>query len=96
MKERTEDELDVLLRTHLDLPLSSDGFCDRVMQQLPPAGGRQWALPAAIAAGVVLAILSLESSGLPMAGSGVVLYGGAAVCMSILAALWALSEADAG
>lgn len=96
MKERNEDKLDVLLRTHLDLPSASDGFCDRVMQELTPPDRRQWTLPGAIAAGAVLAILSLGSSGLPVAGTGLVLYGGAAVGMSLLAALWALSEADAG
>lgn len=96
MKERTEDELDVLLRTHLDFPSASDGFCDRVMQELPPPGRCQWTLPGAIALGSVLAILSLGFSGLPVAGTGLILYGGAAMCMSVLAALWALSEADAG
>lgn len=96
MKQLPEDELDVLLRTNLDLPSASDGFCDRVMQELPPPGKRQWALPGALAAGAVLSILSLGLSALPVAGIGVVLYGGAAVGMSLLAALWALSEADAG
>jgi len=96
MKERNEDKLDVLLRAHLDLPSDSDGFCDRVMQEMPPPDRRQWTLQGAIAAGAVLAILSLGSSGLSVAGTGLVLYGCAAVGMSILTALWALSEVDSG
>lgn len=89
MQHDTEMDIDALLRTELDLPMD-DGFCERLMASLPPRRARHtWVRPAGAVAGALLSAAGVAASGLPL---GVVLC--AAAGMSVLAAWWALCEAD--
>lgn len=96
MHESMEDDLDRLLRARFDGPLPDDGFSARVLRALPPRPRRRrWPVPAALLAG---AGLSLASVAPVLTGGGVgrlVLAGVLAGGLSVLAACWALAEADA-
>ena len=89
MRHETDMDIDALLRTELDFP-TDDGFCEQLMASLPPRRGRHtWVLPAGAVAGALLAGAGVVASGLPLATVAC-----AAAGMSVLAALWALCEAD--
>jgi anti-sigma factor RsiW len=81
--------IDALLSAELDLP-TDDGFREKVMASLPPRCARHtWVLPAGAAAGALLAATGVAASRLPLFA-----MVSAAVGMLVLAALWALCEAE--
>ncbi|WP_243038746.1 DUF5056 domain-containing protein [Dyella sedimenti] len=100
----TDDAIDSLLRRSFDGPVADDGFCDRVMRQLPPRRARlRWPLAAGILCGMATCWLSLwlapwlhvawqnwQGNELTPALLALLL---AATVMSLLAACWALAEA---
>lgn len=105
MNPSNDDDIDALLRQAFDGPVADDGFCDRVMQQLPPRRRRLgWPLVAGLLTGTALCALSLYASplwdiawrewlvGEWSAATFVTLAATAA--MSVLALAWSLAEAD--
>lgn len=89
MQHDTDMDIDTLLRTQLDLPMD-DGFCGQIMASLPSRRARHaWVLPAGAFSGALLAAACVVALGLPLAAVMC-----AAAGMSLLAALWALCEAD--
>ena len=100
-----DDAIDTLLRQQFEGPVADDGFCDRVLQQLPARPRRRaWPLWSGIAAGVVACALSLASTPLVQLGWRDLIGGelSAPVIallltlggMSLLAMCWSLAEAD--
>lgn len=105
MNQAHDDAIDALLRRQLDGPVPDDGFCDRVMQQLPPRRRRAlWPLCCGILAGVAACWLSLLSGPLLPAGwrdwhggelsAPVVVLLLAMTGMSLLALGWILAEGE--
>lgn len=100
-----DDDIDALLRQSFDGPVADAGFCDRLMQQLPPRRRPStWPLAAGVLVGAVLCSLSVFTSPLWRAAwhgwlvgqwsaSTVVMLSTMAV-MSLLALGWTLAEAD--
>lgn len=104
MNGEKDDDIDVLLRGQFEGPVPDDGFCDRVMEQLPPRRRNIWPLVAGALAGVATCWLSLWSSPITYAGwrdwvsgelsaSGIVLFI-AMISMAMLALAWTIAEAD--
>jgi|SRR3569623_588495 len=100
-----DDGTEALLRQSFDGPVADDGFCDRVMRQLPPRRRRAaWPLTAGVLAGAVLCTQSLSSSPLWRAAWQQWLVGewsastlvvlSATTAMALLALGWSLAEAD--
>lgn len=105
MNPINDDDIDALLRQSFDGPAADAGFCDRVMQQLPPRRRRYgWPLAAGVLGGVVLCALSLCASPLWSAAWRGWLVGawsastlvtlGMMAAMSLFALAWSLAEAD--
>ena len=105
MNGEKEDAIDVLLREQFEGPVPADGFCDRVMNQLPARRRRnRWTLAAGALAGMATCWFSLWSapiahvgwrdwlSGEPSA-SAIALFV-SMIGMAILALAWAIAEAD--
>jgi hypothetical protein len=105
MNPQHEDDIDALLRQSFDGPAPDAGFCDRVMQQLPPRRRPfAWPLAAGVMIGAVLCSLSLFTSPLwhaawhgwltgQWSGSSIVMLSTMAG-LSVLALGWTLAEAD--
>lgn len=105
MNPISDDDIDALLRTSFDGPLADDGFCDRVMLQLPPRHHRAaWPLLTGVLGGIALCALSLYASPLwntawqgwrmgEWSTSTVVTLTMMAA-MSLLALVWSLAEAE--
>lgn len=100
-----DNAIDALLRQQFEGPVADDGFCDRVLQQLPARPRRRaWPLWSGIAAGVVACALSLASTPLVQLGwrdwiggelsAPVIALLIALAGMSLLAMCWSLAEAD--
>lgn len=105
MKPINDDDIDALLRQSFDGPTADDGFCDRVMQQLPPRRRRYaWPLLAGVLGGVALCALSLLASPLWSAAWREWLVGqwsastfivlAMMAAMTLLAMIWSLVEAE--
>lgn len=105
MNPQHDDDIDALLRQSFDGPVPDAGFCDRVMQQLPPRRRRPaWPLAAGVLAGAVLCSLSLLDSPLWHAAwqgwlagewsSSTIIMLSMMAGMSLLALGWSLAEAD--
>jgi hypothetical protein len=105
MNPINDDDIDALLRQSFDGPTADAGFCDRVMQQLPPRRRRYaWPLVAGVVGGVVLCGLSLFASPLWSEAWRGWLVGqwststlvtlAAMAAMTLLALVWSLAEAD--
>jgi uncharacterized membrane protein YcjF (UPF0283 family) len=106
MNSTHEDPIESLLRRQFDGPVPDDGFCDRVMAQLPRRRRFAfWPLIAGLLTGSVACSLSLASTPLfnngwrewlagQLSASAIVVVLVAAG-MSLLAACWAIAEADA-
>lgn len=106
MNDPSDDALDALLREQLDGPVPADGFTERVMARLPPRRHRlrTWPMVAGFGGGMAACWLSLRS--LPLMDTGwkdwLALEPSASAMtllaivsgVSLLAALWALGEAD--
>ena len=100
-----DDDIDTLLRQSFDGPTLDAGFCDRVMQQLPPRRRPSaWPLAAGVLVGAVLCSLSLFNSPLWRAAwhgwligewsNSTVIMLSMMAGMSLLALGWTLAEAD--
>lgn len=105
MNDPQEASIDALLRQHFDGPVADDGFCDRVMQQLPARQRvRRWQLSAGIAAGIGACLWNLSSTPLIRTGwqdwmrgslsSSAAMLLLAVMTMSMLASWWALTESE--
>lgn len=105
MNPSHDDAIETLLRQSFDSPVSDDGFCDRVMQQLPPRRRvSAWPLMAGIAVGAVTCWLSTLTTPLWHAGWHDWLRGELSAPaiivlltiagMSLLALGWAIAEAE--
>ena len=105
MNSQHDDDIDALLRKSFDGPVPDAGFCDRVMQQLPPRRRPSaWPLAAGVFVGALLCSLHLFTSplwraawhawhvGEPSTSSLLVLSTMAG--MALLALGWSLAEAD--
>lgn len=105
MNSINDDDIDALLRRSFDGPAADDGFCDRVMQQLPPRRRhRTWPRVAGVMSGAVLGALSLYASPLwhsawrewlvgQWSGSSLATLAMMTV-MSLLALAWSLAETE--
>lgn len=105
MTHDTDDAIDALLRKQFGGPVPDDGFCDRVMAELPARPRRTaWPLVWGVLAGVVACGWSLWAAPVVRAGWTAWLSGQASpsaiallvamACMAMLAAAWALAESD--
>ena len=105
MNPINDDDIEALLRKSFDGPVADAGFCDRVMQQLPPRRRRAaWPLAAGVIAGTLLCAVSLFASPLWSSAWQGWLVGawsastfitlGMMAAMSLLALSWSLAEAD--
>ena len=100
-----DDDSDARLRQSFDGPTHDAGFCDRVMQQLPPRRrASAWPLATGVLVGAVLCSLSLFDSPLWRAtwhgwlvgewSSSTIIMLSTMAGMSLLALGWTLAEAD--
>lgn len=104
MNHPKDDAIDALLRRQFEGAVADDGFCDRVMEQLPARRRATWPLWAGILAGVAACASSLWSMPLLRAGwrdwaGGMPTTPALAVLlvlavMALLAMVWSLYEAD--
>jgi len=105
MNEQHDSSIRALLRENFDGPVADDGFCDRVMRQLPARRrARRWQLPAGILTGLVACLWHLSSTPLIRAGwqdwmQGSISHASAIMLLavmatSLLASWWALAEVD--
>jgi hypothetical protein len=106
MNPQHDDDIDALLRQSFDGPTPDAGFCDRVMQRLPPRRHRPSTLPlaAGVLVGAVMCSLSLFDSPLWNAAwhgwlvgewsSSTITMLSTMAGMSLLALGWTLAEAD--
>ena len=105
MNDEMEGDIDALLRKQFEGPVPDDGFCDRLMDQLPARRRRNiWPLVAGVLAGLATCWFSLWFSpityagwrdwlsGEPSASTGVLFI--AMLSMALLALIWTLAEAD--
>ncbi len=100
-----DDDIDTLLRQSFDGPTPDAGFCDRMMQQLPPRRRPSaWPLMAGVLLGTVLCSLSLFASPLWREAwhgwlvgewsTSTIIMLSTMSAMSLLALGWTLAEAD--
>ncbi len=105
MNDPVEVDIDALLREQFEGPVPANGFCERVMDQLPARRRRyRWPLAAGIIAGVAMCWFSLWSAQITYTGWRDWLSGelsGPAItlflsmmCLAILALAWSIAEAD--
>ena len=105
MNPLSDDDIDALLRQSFDAPMADNGFCDRVMQQLPPRRRRvAWPLLTGVLGGTTLCALSLYASPLWNAAwqgwrvgqwsSSTIVMLAIMAATSLLALAWSLAEAD--
>ncbi|MEK6638160.1 MAG: hypothetical protein AABY88_08765 [Pseudomonadota bacterium] len=105
MNNEMEDIFDVELRKQFKEPVPDDGFCDRVMEQLPARPRRnKWPLATGALAGMATCWFSLVFSPITYVGwrdwlsgelsaSAIVLFI-SMMSMAILALAWTIAEAD--
>lgn len=105
MNDELKDAIERLLREQFEGSVPDDGFCDRVMTQLPVRRRRdKWPLVAGALAGVAMCWLSLWTAPIAYIGwqdwlsgelsaSAIALFS-AMMGMAILASAWAIAEAD--
>jgi hypothetical protein len=100
-----DDDIDALLRASFDGPVQDNGFCDRVLPQLPPRRRRSaWPLVTGVLVGAALCAVSLFTSPLWSTAWQGWLVGewstsslitlGMTAAMSLLALVWTFAEAD--
>lgn len=100
-----DDDIDALLRASFDGPAPDNGFCDRVMLQLPPRRRRSaWPLVTGVLVGTGLCAASLFTSPLWSSAwqgwllgewsSSSLIALAMTAAMSLLALGWTLAEAD--
>ncbi|HEY1138342.1 MAG TPA: hypothetical protein VGE64_12760 [Xanthomonadaceae bacterium] len=105
MNDPQDASIDVLLRRQFEGPVADDGFCDRVMQQLPARRrAHRWHLPVGMLAGLVACAWSLSSTSLIRTGLQDWMLGNlsssaaglllAITGVSLLASWWALTESE--
>lgn len=105
MNPITDDDIDALLRQSFDGPVPDAGFCDRVMQQLPPRRRHAaWPPLAGVLAGIGLCTLSVFATPLWNAAwrgwqmgewsPSTFITLGMMATMTLLALVWSLAEAD--
>lgn len=103
MNDGFDDDIAALLRDGFGGPVPDEGFCDRVMQQLPATRrNRAWPTLVGIAGGVAASAISLMSA--PVMASAwddwlavpsvqsVLVVMAAGLGLSTLALAWALAE----
>lgn len=105
MNNPSNEPIESLLRASFDGPVPDAGFSERVMQALPARRNhRRWLLPAGIVAGTFACWVALTPTPLmrvashdwangKLSATSVVVLA-AVAGMSLLAAWWAMSEAD--
>ena len=105
MNDPDDAAIETLLRQQFDGAVSDDGFCERVMQQLPPRRRRTaWPVWVGLGVGAAACWTSLQTTSLLRAGwrdwwhgewsaSAIVLLV-VMVGMSLLAFGWALAESQ--
>lgn len=103
MNDPRDSSIDALLRSQFEGPLADDGFCDRVMRQLPARRRPlRWQLPVGMLAGLGACLWSLSSAPLIRTGWHDWTHGSlsleavmmmlALMGMSLLVSWWALTE----
>lgn len=103
--DHDDNTIDALLRQSFDGPTPDAGFCDRVMQQVPPRRRPStWPLAAGVLVGAVMCSLSLSDSPLWRAAwhdwlvgawsSSTIIMLSTMAAMSLLALGWTFAEAD--
>ena len=105
MKDRLDDVIDGLVREQFNGPVLDDGFCERVMGQIPARRRRNnWPLAAGFLAGLLACWANLWSASITYVGwqdwltgelsvSVIALFLSMAL-MAILALTWIIAEAD--
>ena len=105
MNNEIDDPIDFLLRERFEGPLRADGFCERVMGQLPTRRRRNtWLLVVGVLAGAAMGGVSLWSAPITqvawrdwfsgeLSASAIVLLI-SMVGMAMLALAWTISETD--
>lgn len=108
MTDPSDEPLDALLREAFNGPVPADGFCERVMTQLParPRRFRVWPPAAGVAAGMTACWASLRCvpaigadwrgwlALAPAPSSSTLVMLTIAIGISLLAAAWALAESN--
>lgn len=102
MNQQQDDPIEALLRKQFDGSVPDDGFCDRVMQRLPPRRRRSiWPLAAGILAGVGAFWLTMPALHINWVdwihgelSASIITVMLMTTGMSLLAAWWAMTEAD--
>ena len=102
MNQQNDDVIEALLRKQFDGPVPDDGFCDQVMQRLPLRRHRSfWPLAAGILTGMGACWLAMPPLHIDwrqwMHGelsASILIVLLTTMGMSLLAAWWAVSEAD--
>lgn len=105
MTDEMEDAIDVLLREQFEGLVPDDGFCERVIEQLPARQRRvDWPLVAGTLAGAAMCWFSLWSAPITyvawrdwlsgeLSASAITLFI-SMMGVSILALAWTIAEAD--
>jgi len=106
MNDPSEEILDALLRDAFDGPVPADGFCERVIAQLParPRRYRTWPIATGVAVGMVACLAGLRSMPTTAVGSqdwlaleplsATMLLLVIASGITLLTAVWALAEVN--
>lgn len=103
MNNQQDPSIDKLLCTHFDGSVADDGFCDRVMQQLPARRSvPRWYVPVGLLMGLGASLWNLSSTSMMQSGWQDWMRGhfsASAIVMllilmstSLLAAWWVLTE----
>jgi hypothetical protein len=105
MNDDLDAAVDRLLRDHAPVPVADAGFCNDLLDRLPPRRPRaQWPLGIGVAAGALACWFSMQSAQVALAGwhdwlsgnltASTLLLAGSAAGLSLLAMAWALAEAQ--